>query len=62
MNFLNASSGLAPRSNLTQIGEHLYIIGRCRIKSPTSEQRAALGAEGPIACFYKLYKNSVVPC
>lgn len=60
MNFLNASSGLAPRSNSTQIGEHLYIVGRCHVKSPTSEQCAALGVEGSIACFYKLYKNGVL--
>ena len=60
MNFSNASSELAPRSNSTQIGEHLYIIGRCHVKSPTSEQCAALGVEDPIACFYKLYKNGVL--
>ena len=29
MNFLNASGGLSPRSKMTQIGEHMYIIGRC---------------------------------
>ena len=56
---LNASNGLAPRSNMTQI-EHMYIIGRCHVEPPTSEQRAALGDEGSIAYFYKLYKNGVV--
>lgn len=60
MSFLSTSSQIAPRSNMTQIGEHTYVIGHCQVKSLTTEQYAALEAEDPIACFYKLYKNGVM--
>ena len=57
MAFLSKSSRLAPRSNMTRIGEHIYIIGPCRIKTLTS---AAVGGSELVPCFSKLYKNGVV--
>ena len=58
--FIDKSSGLAPRSNMSKIGEHTHIIGPCTFKTPTSEQSMALGGSEPVPCFFKLYKNGVV--
>ena len=60
MRFLNASSHIAPRSSMTQIDEHMYVVGQCHVISLTTEQCAALGTEGPVPCLYKLYKNGVL--
>lgn len=60
MNFLNTSSQIAPRSNMTQVDEHMYIVGPCHVKSLTDEQCTALGTEEPMPCFYKLYKDGVL--
>lgn len=60
MDFLNTSSHIAPRSNMTRIGEHMYVVGQCRVKTLTTEQCAALGADEPVPCFTKLYKDGVL--
>ena len=58
--FLDKSSRLAPRSNMSRIGEHTYIVGPCNIKTPTHEQSIALGGSEPVPCFFKLFKDGVV--
>lgn len=60
MNFLNTSSQIAPRSSMTLIDEHVYIVGHWHVKSLTTEQCAALGTEEPVPCFYKLHKDGVL--
>ena len=62
-NFLNSSSKLAPRSNMTQIGEHTYMIGHCQVKSPTSEESIALETEEPTPFFFAVVQeSSTIPC
>lgn len=45
---------------MTQIDDHMYVVGQCHVKSLTTEQCAALGTEEPVPCFYKLYKDGVL--
>ena len=59
-NFLNTSSHIAPRSSMTLIDEHLYVIWQCHVKSLTAQQCAALGTEEPVPCFYKLHKDGIL--
>lgn len=59
-NFLNSSSKLAPRSNMTEIGEHTYMVGHCLVKSPTSEESSAIGTEEATPFFSQLYKNQML--
>lgn len=54
--------GVAPRSNMTAIGNHAYIVGYHKIIKPTAEQSMALGSIPTVSveAFWRLFKDGIL--
>ena len=58
--FIDQLSHSLPRSNMTCISPHVYIIGKVKISRPTPEQCNALKCDGLIETFTRLFKNGIL--
>ena len=60
MTFIDGVSHIAPRSNMTLIFEHTYIVGQFRTSAPTTDQAEALGHENAMVSFTRLFKDGIL--
>ena len=60
LEYINRVSGMNPRRNMVCIGEHAYFVGQHKVMTPTREQAIALGHDGIIEVFYRMFKSGVV--
>ena len=57
LSYLNYSHS---RPNMTCVGDHAYIVGKCVLTTPTNEQSSALGHSGNIEVYFRLLKDGIM--
>lgn len=60
MVFIDRVSHVAPRTNMTQIAPHSYIVGQFQMSTPTAEQTEALGHVNAVQAFTRLFKDGIL--
>lgn len=60
--YVDKLSKLAPRPNMACIGNHLYVVGKCKAAMPTVEQSLALAYSNSIDVFSRLLKDRTMYC
>lgn len=54
------ASRFTSRPGMICVGKHSYIIGQCKLSTPTTEQSTALGYAGNIEVYSRLLKDGIV--
>ena len=63
VSYIEQLSHLPPRSNMTSIGTHTYIVGKCKLIKVTTEMSAAIGHgafDHEVKVFGRMFKDGVM--
>lgn len=60
ISYINHLVHMTPRSTMTTISDHIYMVGQCKVAMTTADQAEALSFNGVVEVFFRLMKDSIL--